>query len=227
MTDSVLVVVAHPDDAEFHFGATVAKLVSSGADVHYLVCTDGVMGSDDVDAPDDRIAATRRAEQRAAAAVLGVSDVTFLGLPDGRLEPDEELRRTIVQRIRTCKPRLVITHFPQRVLHIPIEASHPDHVVVGEVTLRAVYPDAGSPRAFPELRLEAHHVTEVWVPGYQRADHFVDATSFLDKKTSAILCHESQLGDPVVVPEWVYGWMSEAGREHGYAYAEHFKRIML
>jgi LmbE family N-acetylglucosaminyl deacetylase len=224
----VLVVTAHPDDAEFHFGATVAALTDGGADVRYLVCSDGAQGEPGDDARMDGVASTRMAEQRAAAAVLGVHEVRFLGLPDGRLEPTLELRRAVTAQIRRDRPAVVLTHYPRRVLDLPIEASHPDHVAVGEATLAAVYPDAGNPRAFPELAragLGPHEVREVWVPGYERPNHFVDATRYVDRKCEALRRHRSQTGGEP--PAWVLEWMRQAGRTPGYRYAEHFRRITI
>jgi LmbE family N-acetylglucosaminyl deacetylase len=224
----VLVVTAHPDDADFHFGATIAMLVSDGADVSYAVCSDGVQGGAQPSATDLEIARTRMAEQRASAAVLGVRDVTFLGLPDGQLAADLALRRAITAELRRHRPSLVLTHFPRRVLDIPVEASHPDHVAVGEATLCAAYPDCGNPRAFPDLArtgLSPHHVDEVWVPGYERPNHYVDATPFVDKKVAAIRCHASQLDGGV--PDWIYEWMRQVGRKPGYEFAEHFQRIQI
>lgn len=228
----VLVVAAHPDDPEFLFGATIAKLVADGGEVRYVVCSDGANGSRDPSLPRQEIASLRCDEQRAAAAALGVHDVAFLGFPDGLLEPTPALRAAIARQIRRCKPGLVITHFPHRVLQIPIEASHPDHIAVGEATLAAVFPDAANARTHPELLgegLAPHRVKELWVPGYERADHFVDATAFIERKIQAICCHTSQVGgaDPRESLAWVYGWMKGTGREPGYEYAESYQRIRL
>jgi LmbE family N-acetylglucosaminyl deacetylase len=215
----VLVMVAHPDDPEFHFGATIARLADLGAEVSYVVCSDGGAAG---------TAEVRYAEQRAAAELLGVPDVAFLGLPDGALVPDLALRRTIAEHVRRCRPDLVLTHFPRRVLEIPVQASHPDHIAVGEATLAAVYPDAGNPR-LPVGGLPPHQVGEVWVPGYEHPNHFVDATAFLDRKLAAIMCHRSQLDGPDAdtAPAWVSAWMRQAGLKPGYEYAEHFTRIEM
>jgi LmbE family N-acetylglucosaminyl deacetylase len=223
----VLVVTAHPDDAEFLFGATVAGFTDAGAYVSYLVCSDGVRSGPDDGRSDAEIARTRAAEQRAAAGLLGVPDVTFLGLRDGSLQPDLALRRAIALHVRRERPDLVITHYPRRVLGIPVEASHPDHVAVGEATLAALYPDAGSPRAFTDVpgAPAPHQVAEAWIPGYEKPDHFVDATPHLDRKLTAVCCHRSQVGDGV--PEWLLGWMRQAGKETGYEYAENYRRIRL
>ncbi|MBG0566087.1 PIG-L deacetylase family protein [Actinoplanes aureus] len=221
--ERVLVVTAHPDDAEFHFGATIAALTDAGADVRYLICSDGAQGE-----PVDATTPVRMDEQRAAAAVLGVREVRFLGLPDGCLEPTLALRREITAQIRRDRPALVLTHYPRRVLDIPIEASHPDHIAVGEATLAAVYPDADNPRACPELArdgLGPHRVREVWVPGYERPNHFVDATPYIDRKSDALRQHRSQTGGEP--PAWVFEWMRQAGRGPGYDYAEHYRRIAI
>jgi LmbE family N-acetylglucosaminyl deacetylase len=230
--ERVMVVAAHPDDPEFGFGATVAKLAGEGAAVTYVVCTDGSQGGEDPSVPDEELTATRYAEQRAAAAVLGVKEVVFLGFRDGHLEPNVELRRAISREIRRYRPELVLTHAPLRAIDIPIGASHPDHLAVGEATLAAVYPDARNPRAYPELLqegLEAHKVKEVWLPGFESSNHFVDATDVIDKKIEAILCHRSQFDKPGVEPDMASKWtrerMKQAGERAGYEYAEAFKRL--
>jgi LmbE family N-acetylglucosaminyl deacetylase len=228
----VMVVAAHPDDPEFGFGATVAKLAREGAEVTYVVCTDGSQGGEDPSVPDEELTATRYAEQRAAAVVLGVKDVVFLGFRDGHLEPNVELRRAISREIRRYRPELVLTHAPLRAIDIPIGASHPDHLAVGEATLAAVYPDARNPRAYPELLqegLEAHKVKEVWLPGFEASNHFVDASQLIDKKLEAILCHQSQFQKPWLEPDapgkWIRERMRQVGEQAGFEYAEAFKRL--
>jgi LmbE family N-acetylglucosaminyl deacetylase len=230
--ERVMVVAAHPDDPEFGFGATVAKLADEGAAVTYVICTDGSQGGEDPSVPDEELTATRYAEQRAAAAVLGVRDVVFLGFRDGHLHPNVELRRAISREIRRYRPELVLTHHPLRSIEIPIGASHPDHLAVGEATLAAVYPDARNPRAYPELLqegLEAHKVKEVWLPGYESSNQFVDATGMIERKIEAILCHRSQFEKPDIEPDapakWIRERMKQAGEQAGYEYAEAFKRL--
>jgi LmbE family N-acetylglucosaminyl deacetylase len=230
--ERVMVVSAHPDDPEFGFGATVASLVDQGKSVVYVICTDGSQGGEDPTVPDQELTSTRYTEQRAAAALLGVTEVIFLGFRDGYLEANVELRRAISREIRRFKPDLVLTHSPLRAINIPIGASHPDHLAVGEATLAAVYPDARNPRAYPELLqegLEAHKVKEVWLPGFDGADHFVDAGPYLDRKIEAIRCHRSQFDKPGLNPEEVGKWirerMHQAGERAGYEYAESFKRL--
>jgi LmbE family N-acetylglucosaminyl deacetylase len=230
--DRVLVVTAHPDDPEFAFGASVARLAGDGAEVNYVICTDGCQGGEDPSVPDAELTATRYAEQRAAAEVLGVRDVVFLGFRDGSLAPDLELRKAITREIRRFRPDLVLTHTPARVLGIGIGASHPDHVAVGEATLSAVYPDARNPRAFRELLeegLDAHKVREVWLPGFEAADHYVDATNLIEKKIEAIRCHRSQFEKPGMEPDaadkWIRERMKQVGERAGFEYAEGFRKL--
>ncbi len=169
--DRVLVVSAHPDDPEFSAGGSVAKLAKDGAQVTYVIVTDGSQGGEDPDQKDSELAAIREKEQRAAARVLGVKKVEFLRYKDGHLTHDLKLRRDIVRMIRKYKPDLVITHLPGRLLDAPMGGSHPDHIAVGEATFAAVYPDSRNPRAFRSLLKEgfpAHEVKELWVPTGRR-----------------------------------------------------------
>ncbi|MER5770846.1 PIG-L deacetylase family protein [Streptomyces sp. NPDC001985] len=230
--ERVLVITAHPDDAEFGFGGTVGRLSAEGSRVHYAICTDGSQGGEDPEEPAEELTATRYREQRAAAALLDVHEVTFLGFPDGTLTPDLTLRRALVETIRRVRPQLVLTHQPLRSLEFPMGASHPDHLAVGEAALSAVYPDARNPRAFPELLaagLAPHRVAEVWVPGHEHTDFFVDVGPHAERKAEAILCHASQFrdsADPRADIAWVFQRMRAFGERAGCAHAEGFKRIV-
>ena len=230
--ERVLVVSAHPDDPEFGFGATVAKLTSDGADVRYVIVTDGSQGGEDPSVPDAELTATRYEEQRAAARVLGVTEVVFLGFKDGHLAADIPLRKAIAREIRRHRPDLVLTHAPVRMLGVGIGASHPDHLAVGEATLCAVYPDARNPRAYRELLsegLEPHKVKEVWLPIFAEADHYIDATHLMDRKIEAILQHKSQFDKPDMPADAPAKWIREraklVGEKAGFEYAEGFKRL--
>ena len=230
----VLAVFAHPDDPEFSSGASVAKLARAGAQVNYVICTDGSQGGEDPAVPDEELTATREREQRDAADVLGVKGVCFLGYRDGHLTHSLDLRRDIVREIRKHRPELVITHNPA--FQLILGASHPDHLAVGQATMAAVYPDSRNPRAFRELLeegLEAHRVKEVWIPGYDGSDYFVEITSdLLDLKLKAILAHKSQFEKPNQDPDnppekWLRERMRQIGEKGGYEYAEGFRRIEL
>ncbi|MGY1635099.1 PIG-L deacetylase family protein [Geodermatophilus sp. SYSU D00742] len=215
--ERALCVLAHPDDVDFGSSGTVATWTAAGTEVTYLIVTDGDAGGFD-DTPRDRMGPLRRAEQEAAAAACGVKDVRFLGYPDGRLELTLDLRRDISRVIRQVRPQRVLTSSPERVWE-RIGASHPDHMTVGESTLRAVYPDARNPFAFPELLaeegLEAWTVEEVWLTTSPRADHVVDVTDVVELKFAALKSHVSQVGHLDDLEEFVTSWMRENGRRLG------------
>jgi LmbE family N-acetylglucosaminyl deacetylase len=227
---SVLVVTAHPDDVDFGVAGSVAKWTSEGVDVAYCVVTSGEAGGFDDRVGRDGIAALRQSEQRAAAAVAGVSDVTFLGHPDGVLEATIQLRRDISRVIRRVQPQRVVCQSPQR-LWGRIFASHPDHLAAGEAALCAVYPDSRNPFAFPELLdegLEPWTVAEVWMMAHEETNRWVDISSTIDRKVKALLCHASQLPDPDSIDrrmrEWARANAAAAGMPND-AYAEGFFAI--
>ena len=207
--DRVLVVAAHPDDIDFGSAATIAAWTDAGVEVAYCIATVGDAGGFD-ETPREQVPALRVAEQRAAAKVLGVSDVTFLDYPDGRVYVTHELRRDITRQIRRVRPQLVLTQSPQRNWQ-RITPSHPDHLAVGEATMCAVYPDARNPFAHPELLaeegLQAWVVPEVWLVGGPQPNHFVDVTDAFDRKVAALRAHPSQtehLGDGLET--WLRTW---------------------
>ncbi len=120
----VLVVVAHPDDCDFGNAGTTAKWTDAGVTVTYCIVTDGDAGGSDRSITREEMARIRRVEQTAAAAEVGVSDITFLGYPDGRLTPSIDLRRDISRVIRQQQPQRVISQSPVRNF-TRIFASHP------------------------------------------------------------------------------------------------------
>jgi LmbE family N-acetylglucosaminyl deacetylase len=215
--ERVLCVLAHPDDVDFGSAGTVATWTAAGTEVTYCIVTDGDAGGFD-ETPRDQMGPLRQAEQRAAAAVVGVTDVRFLGHPDGRLELTLDLRRDISRVIRQVRPQRVLTSSPERFWD-RIGASHPDHMTVGESTLRAVYPDARNPFAFPELLddegLEAWAVSEVWLTASPRADHAVDVTEMLDSKLAALRCHVTQVSHSPDLEKFVTEWMSQTAQRLG------------
>jgi LmbE family N-acetylglucosaminyl deacetylase len=212
----VLCVLAHPDDVDFGSAGTIARWTAAGTEVTYCIVTDGDAGGFD-DTPRDRMGPLRQAEQRAAAAEVGVTDVRFLGYPDGRLELTLDLRRDISRVIRQVRPQRVLTSSPERNWD-RIGASHPDHMTVGESTLRAVYPDARNPFAFPELMaegLEAWTVSEVWLGASPRPDHAVDVTDTAAQKFRALTCHASQVSHNPDLEPFVTGWMRTTAARFG------------
>ncbi|MGH4024306.1 MAG: PIG-L deacetylase family protein [Pseudonocardiaceae bacterium] len=206
----VLVVVAHPDDVDFGSAGTIAAWTEAGLDVSYCIVTDGDAGGFDPEVPRSAIAGIRQDEQRKAAAALGVSEIEFLGYPDGRVTVSLELRRDISRVIRQVRPDRVLAHSPQRDLR-NMYVSHPDHVAVGEAALCAVYPDARNPYAHPDLLaqegLQAHTVSEVWVMSVNdRADHYVDITDSFDRKIAALRAHTSQTAHMTDLEDRMRSW---------------------
>jgi LmbE family N-acetylglucosaminyl deacetylase len=207
--ERVLVVTAHPDDVDFGVAGSVAAWTGRGIEVSYCIATDGDAGGSDHSISRSEMAAIRREEQLTAARAVGVTDVTFLGFPDGRVTPSLELRAAISRVIRIIRPQRVVAQSPER-NWARIYASHPDHLATGEAAACAVYPDARNPFAFPELLAEGlteHTVPELWVMATERANRVVDATDVYPKKLAALRSHVSQVGDGEHLDELLRGWM--------------------
>jgi LmbE family N-acetylglucosaminyl deacetylase len=147
--------------------------------------------------PRAETAPLRRKEQTAAAARVGVSDLRFLGYPDGQVQATLGLRKDLARVIRQVRPDRVVCPSPER-NYARIGVSHPDHRAVGSAALDAIYPDARNPYAFAELRaeegLEAWTVREVWLAGGPVPNRYVDVTGTFDRKVAALRAHESQTG---------------------------------
>jgi LmbE family N-acetylglucosaminyl deacetylase len=226
--ERVLVIVAHPDDAEFGCAGSVARWVDEGREVFYCLLTNGNKGSADPAMTPERLAGIREAEQRAAARSLGVKDVVFLGYPDGELEDTREARRDVVRAIRRFRPERVVTQNPFPSLN-PY-SGHRDHRHAGRLALDAVYPYARDRLHFPEVLAEGwapHKVREVYLMGYAEPDLAVDVTATMDRKLEALRCHASQLRDFHAVEAQVRQRAADLGKPHGYTYAEAFRLVDL
>jgi LmbE family N-acetylglucosaminyl deacetylase len=229
--ERALVVISHPDDAEFVAAASVAKLIAGGVRVDYVVTTDGGKGSDDPSVTSELLAATRVAEQRAAADLLGVSEIVHLGYPDAYLTPSLELRRDISRQIRRFRPQLVITWSPsRRVDHNPF-IGHPDHLATGEATLASVYPAARDRLTFPELAkdegLEPWKVRQVLLAAAEEPILWVDVADTFDLGLRAIRAHVSQVGEREDLEERVLERARQAGESHGIGLAQAFTSIII
>ena len=220
-----MVIVAHPDDAEFTVAGTVAAWAKDGCRVTYVVCTDGNAGSNEPGMTREKLAEIRRAEQRAACATLGVSEVVFLGYDDGQLQPTLDLRRDLVRAIRQHKPQAVITWDPTRLLIGDQYINHPDHRAAGQAALDAVAPASAMPLLWPEVGAP-HQVRQVYVHGHDKPNVWVDVTETIELKIVALRQHASQMGDwdPT---EMIKEWSAETGQEKGLAYAESYLVITL
>lgn len=231
----VLVIQAHPDDAEFVCAGTIARWANEGAEVHYLSLTSGDKGSSDPDADPVSLAATREAEQRRAAEILGVKSVTFMGYADAMIVADLTLRRELVRAIRRLKPDVLLCQDPTVRYVGQGYINHPDHVATGEAALAAVFPSARDRMTFPELLaegLDPHKVAEVFLYGAQTPDVWVDTTATVETKIAALRAHASQLGDwdPT---EMIQTWSRDTASRHpdkpeGFGdFAESFKYFKL
>ena len=228
--ERILVVTAHPDDVDFGCAGSVAHWTDAGIEVSYCIATNGEAGGFDDSVPRPTMAEIRQAEQRAAAKVVGVTDLTFLGYPDGRLEATIELRREISRAIRRVRPQRVIGQSPER-NYQRIYASHPDHLAAGDATIAAVYPDARNPFAHPELLEEGFEpwsVPEIYLMAADGPDVFVDITETFERKLDALRSHASQHPDPGTLDVRLRGWMTANAQAGGLpegALAETFLRI--
>ncbi len=225
--ERVMVVTAHPDDAEFGAAGTVARFVRQGAEVTYVIVTNGNKGSSDRAMTPERLAGIRESEQREAARTLGVARVEFLGYDDGEVEDTRALRLDVARQLRKWRPDLVITQNPHRTYNL--YASHRDHRITAGVVLDCVYPLARDHLAFPELmpEYEPHKVREVYLMQWERPHLVVDITETMALKLAALACHRSQFDDFAAVEARVRERSAALGKAHGLTYAEAFDRIQL
>ncbi|WP_419840195.1 PIG-L deacetylase family protein [Candidatus Poriferisodalis sp.] len=213
-----LIVVAHPDDIDFGMAGTVAALTSAGCHVAYCLATSGEAGDDDMSHTSAELAAMRQAEQTAAAKRVGVSELHWLGHPDGMVVADLGLRRDIARVIRMSRPDVVLCQTT-----IPdwdrIYISHPDHLATATATLAAVYPDSRNPRTFPGLLDEGHKphtVDELWLIGTE-PNRYIDITDSFDAKVAALREHRSQTADMENLDGRLREWCTDTARAGGLA----------
>jgi LmbE family N-acetylglucosaminyl deacetylase len=193
-----------------------------------LVLTNGAAGSSDASMTRERLTGLREAEQRAAAKVVGVDRVEFLGYEDGLLEPTLEVRKDIVRLIRRVRPEVVVTTDPTTRYFSDVYINHPDHRAAGEATLAAVIPGSDTRLAYPELLdegLEPVKLKGVWLMMNERPNLVVDISDVIDRKLESLRCHVSQMGDDAT-PEsiaFVYDMAEWAASEQPFRYGETFR----
>ena len=220
-----MVVMAHPDDAEFSCAGTVAGWTAGGAEVVYVLGTSGDKGSDDPAMTSARLVETREAEQREAARVLGVREVEFLRFRDAELVADLELRLAITRMIRKHRPEALICQDPTARWFSQEYIQHPDHLAMGEATLAAVFPSARDRLTFPQLAaegLEPHKCEHVYLAGAKDPDVWIDVTASFETKVASLRAHASQMGDWDPAPmlrRWAQDTAAEA-RSRRYPGAE-------
>jgi LmbE family N-acetylglucosaminyl deacetylase len=227
-----LAVVAHPDDAEFQCGATLAKWAAAGCEVHHLVCTDGSKGTWDVDADTAALVALRQDEQRAAARALGATgECWFLPYVDGELEAGLEQRRAVAEVIRRVRPDVVLGHDPWKRYRL-----HPDHRNAGLLAVEGVVA-ARDPHFFPAAGGPHHRPAALLLFEAEEPDLVEDVTGFADRKVAALLEHRSQFvttheitdpGDHGQVDRFrrrVEDRLAERGRAAGVRHGEAYKLL--
>ncbi len=225
---TVLVVLAHPDDPEFFCGATLAHWAQQGHRIVYYLLTCGEKGSDDPDTPAETLCRKRQDEQRAAARLIGVESVHFGNLIDGEVTPTLAARREVVRAIRRFRPDILLTCDPTNYFPHPSYINHPDHRAAGQIALEAVFPAAGNPRFFPDLLaegLQPHTPKEVWLSLPAQPNTTLDVSSTWETKIQAILQHRSQIKAPDALARRLRarGQPTEAGGS--LRYEEHFHVI--
>jgi LmbE family N-acetylglucosaminyl deacetylase len=224
-----LVVNAHPDDAEFGAAGTIAAWAAAGTEVHYLNVTDGSSGSADPTMTRERLTSIREDEQRAACAALGAVDVTFLGHPDGYLQPTLAIRREVAAVIRRVRPEAILTLNPDLRWSADGYINHPDHRAVGDLVLHSLNPAASTRLWDPSLideGLEPWDVAELWMTEFGAGETLVDITPTFSTKVQALRCHASQLSgwDPT---ERMRAIAAQRGADVGVELAEGFTRLVF
>lgn len=227
----ILVVTAHPDDAEIHAGGSIAHWIDEGHDVHSVLLTRGDKGHDDPRMTPEAVARLRETEQRAAAAILGVSRLTFLDYEDGELSwAGPRLAEDVTRVIREERPDVVVTHDPYTGAPGYREFQlHPDHRAAGLAVVDAVYNRAPGPLFYPAhaaAGLAPHRVGELLLMMGDHADHAVDIAATFDRKVRAVLAHASQFGGRTDFESFLRRWAERVGAAFGLPLAESFKRLV-
>lgn len=227
--ESALVVMAHPDDIEFSCAGTVARWTKAGAKVVYVLCTSGDVGIAQKGMTKARAAEIREAEQQEAARIAGVTEVVYLGEPDGMVQASMELRKKIVREIRRYRPEVVICGDPTVLWTGSSYINHPDHRAAALAAVDAIFPAAGQPNLFEELEAEnltAHKTRKVYVSGWSQTDLFVNIEDTIEMKIEALRAHKSQMKDWDPGP-MIKEWAAAAAKGKEMAYAESFRVVTL
>jgi LmbE family N-acetylglucosaminyl deacetylase len=225
-----MVIVAHPDDAEFGPAATAARWIDAGSVGWLVCCTSGDQGGEDPDLDPLALAATREAEQLAAADIVGYAGVSFLHQPDGALANDLPLRELLVREIRTFRPDAVLTQDPDVVVYPDGGINHTDHRAAGIAAVDAVYPAARNPMAFPWLArdgLAPHRVRRVYLFWTAAPNAWIDVSATLGRKIDALIAHASQIKDRDGLATRIRSWARDDGARIGVEAAEDFRVAII
>jgi LmbE family N-acetylglucosaminyl deacetylase len=230
-TGPVLGVFAHPDDAEICAGGVLSKWAAAGREVHLLILTNGDRGSQDPSQDRLELAATRARETEAAAEVLGLASVRIGSISDSELENTEEVRESVVRRIREVRAETVVACDPTTVFFENRYYNHSDHRTSGFVALDASYPGSGNPHFFPEQLaqgLETQDVFDLWLGWTNDPNHVEDISGHFATKVAALAKHDSQLAEGIRFFEEFLGKDAVgAGEKIGVEHAEEFRVLDL
>ena len=227
---SILVILAHPDDPDFFCGATIARWVRLGHTVHYCLLTRGDKGVRDQAVDPIELARTREVEQRAAADALGVKQLIFLDYFDGYLVPTLDSRRDAARIIRQMRPDVVVTCDPTQIFG-DNSINHPDHRYVGQIVVDAFFPAAGNPLYFPELLnqegLAPFAPKELWLTVTGNPNTIVDVTDYWEDKIRALHNHATQISDMGKLDERLRGRHTVDTTLDAPRYEEKFRRFIF
>lgn len=225
-----MVIVAHPDDADFGPAATASGWIDGGSIGRLVCCTSGDQGGEDAALDPLELAATREAEQRRAAAVVGYEDVRFLHQPDGALANELPLRELLVREIREFRPDAVLTHDPEVLFYRGGGINHSDHRAAGISAVDAVYPAARNPMAFPNLARDGfapHRVRRLYLFWPAVPTIWVDVAATFDRKIEALRSHPSQFTVDAGFELRMREWAAEDGAAIGAPTAESFRMVVI
>ncbi len=226
----ILCISAHPDDNEFTIAGSVARWTREGRDVGFCLVTTGGAGVNEHTPSNEGLIPLREKETRAAAKILGVTELFLLGYPDGTLEPTLAMRRDLTRVIRRFRPDIVVTGDPTVRYYGHEYLNHPDHRAVASAALDAVFPSSETGAIFPELLAEglpSHKVKQVFISGSLDPDVFVDIARTLAAKCRALKAHRSQVGKGEWVDQLLKSWAIRDGKRGGLRHAEAFRRMVL
>ncbi|MGD8998045.1 MAG: PIG-L deacetylase family protein [Anaerolineae bacterium] len=227
--ERAMFIYAHPDDVDFSAAGTAARWARGGSQIVYVIMTDGNAGSHEPGMTKERLGKIRRAEQEAAAAVVGAKECVFLGSQDGLLQPTLAVRKRLVRLIRTYRPQAVVCGDPRSYFFGNTYINHPDHRAAARAAVEAVFPAAEMNLLYPDMLeegLTGHKPNYVYIATWEDPDTYVDVSETIALKIEALRQHKSQIGDWDPEPR-IRERHAAVGRKAGCAYAESFRRMVL
>lgn len=217
----ILIVQAHPDDADFYCGGTVAKLSELRNEVIYIICTNGDKGSQDKNLIPKKLAKIREKEQKNANEILKVKESIFLNYPDLHLKIyEDKLREDLAIIYRKIAPDILITFDPWCSYEF-----HPDHTVCGECALHS---RLIAKMQYGVRKYTPHNIKEIWLFKTQNPNTTVNITKYINVKYSALLCHKTQFLNRIITPSKLKEMLVKINyNKKSKKYVEKFKIIFI